>query len=110
MADGKIFNLNDMKNKPQPQAQPHQLTRQDVIDAPDVQCMNCGGELFLPATRFKRISKLLLGEAEDKLVNIQTMVCANCGMELNPMADVGKGNIPDKKDLENDEPTTAFDE
>lgn len=87
MADDNVFDLNKFRKEQQQQhgAQSQQaprLTRQDVMDAPDVQCSNCGKELFLPATRLKRISKLLTGAAEDQMVPMQTLVCANCGIEL----------------------------
>lgn len=102
MSKGKILDINGSKGNggQQQPPQPKQLTQQDVMDAPDVGCVRCDGELFLPATRFKRISKLLTGESEDKLVNLQTMVCAACGWEF------GK-EVPES--VNTTEPKTTFD-
>lgn len=114
MSKGKIFDIGQGKNQGQGEQppQPKQLTRQDVMDAPDVGCQRCGGELFLPAIRFKRISKLLTGESHDQLVDMNTFVCAKCGLELGKQFDEMEtedgGNEP--TDPSDDTPETSFDE
>jgi len=101
MAD--IHDLSKFQKEQQQKGQSSQpqVTRQDVMDAPDVGCARCGGQLFIPAFRFKRLSKLLTGEAEDRHVQLQTMVCASCGLEL--------GSQPKEEDPI-EEGKTSFDE
>lgn len=108
MSKDNIHDLSKFKKEQQQGQQPQQpqITKEDVMDAPDVGCSRCGGELFLPATRFKRLSKLLTGESEDRLVNLQTMVCAACGLEFGKDPNVDAQN----EDVGQDSPKTTFDE
>jgi len=39
----------------------------------------CGGEIFLPAMKFRRISKFVVGQPNDQIVPIQVFICSNCG-------------------------------
>lgn len=99
--DDNVFDLSKFKKEQQSQKQPQQkqLTQQDVMEAPDVQCVRCGGELFLPANRLKRISKLLTGAQQDQIYPMQTLVCANCGWEFGR-----------KMQEQEETPSTAFDD
>lgn len=44
--------------------------------APSIQC---NSEIFLPAMKFRRISKFVIGEQQDQIIPIQVFICANCG-------------------------------
>jgi len=50
----------------------------DLSTQPDLKC-ECGNIDFIPGMRFKVVSGILVGEREDQLVPIQTMVCSKCG-------------------------------
>lgn len=48
-------------------------------DLQPINCGKCGGDLYLPSFKFKKISKLLVGSDKDQIVPIQVYVCASCG-------------------------------
>jgi hypothetical protein len=39
----------------------------------------CDNDIFMPAMKFKRISKLLTGAKEDQIAPIQVFMCTACG-------------------------------
>lgn len=51
----------------------------DISKAKSIKCDECGAEVFMPAMKFKTISKLLTGSKEDQLIPIQVFVCMACG-------------------------------
>lgn len=53
-------------------------------DAKDILC-ECGNHTFMPAFRFKKISKLLTGQAEDSKFPIEVFLCVQCGKPLTEM-------------------------
>ena len=55
-----------------------------LTDARDMDC-ECGGKIFLPAYRFKKISRLLTGGAKDSVMPIELYVCSSCGKALNEL-------------------------
>jgi DNA-directed RNA polymerase subunit RPC12/RpoP len=57
----------------------------NLNDARDMECQNCGGKIFLPAYRFKKISRLLTGQPKDSVMPIELYVCASCGAPLNEL-------------------------
>jgi DNA-directed RNA polymerase subunit RPC12/RpoP len=68
----KIHNLGGNQQPPQqPNIKPSDLQ--------DVNCHNCGGDLYLPSFKFKKVSKILVGSDKDQIVPIQVYVCASCG-------------------------------
>ena len=50
----------------------------------------CDNDIFMPAMKFKKISKLLTGAKEDQIVPIQVFMCTACG------------NINDEFDIPNE--------
>jgi len=56
----------------------------NLNDARDMDC-KCGGKIFLPAYRFKKISRLLTGQPKDSVKPIELYVCASCGSPLNDL-------------------------
>ena len=56
----------------------------NLNDARDMNC-ECGGKIFLPAYRFKKISRLLTGQPKDSVMPIELYVCASCGTALNEL-------------------------
>ena len=56
----------------------------NLNDARDMDC-DCGGKIFLPGYRFKKISSLLTGNPKDSVMPIELYVCAACGKSLNEL-------------------------
>ena len=56
----------------------------NLNDARDMDC-ECGGKIFLPGYRFKKISRLLTGAPQDSIMPIELYVCASCGKSLNEL-------------------------
>jgi len=56
----------------------------NLNDSRDSDC-DFGGKIFLPADRFKKISRLLTGAPKDSVMPIELYVCAACGKSLNEL-------------------------
>ena len=54
-------------------------------DATDIKC-ECGCLNFKEVVRFKKISKILIGDTKDAIVPIPFMVCDACSKELEEMS------------------------
>lgn len=52
-----------------------------VKDAKDQVCQ-CGGELFMPVFRLKKVDKLAAGLPKDVILPVQKFACLDCGQEL----------------------------
>jgi len=61
-------------------------------DARDMNC-ECGNGVFMPGFRFKKISRLLTGEAKDAVLPIQLYLCTQCG---KPMQDLLPDDLREK--------------
>lgn len=74
--------LTDFGGPPHPPA-----PKVDISQATDIVCKTdeCGGKLFLPAARFKKVSKILTGAPQDMLLPIDVYVCAKCGATLEEL-------------------------
>ena len=53
-------------------------------DARDMNC-ECGNNVFLPAIRFKKVSRLVTGEANDSVLPIQVYLCTQCSKALQEL-------------------------
>jgi len=53
-------------------------------DLQSVVC-TCGGELYLPSFKFKKVNKLLTGAPKDQIIPIEVFVCAACGEMLKEL-------------------------
>lgn len=64
----------------------------DFSKTSEYKCDNpeCNGELFMPATKFRKVSKLIAGTTEDQLIPIQVFVCMACG-NVNKDFDINVG-------------------
>lgn len=45
-----------------------------VCDDPE-----CKNEIFMPAMKFRKVSKLLTGSKEDQIIPVQVFLCTSCG-------------------------------
>jgi hypothetical protein len=46
----------------------------------------CGSEFFQEVMRIRRISRLLTGEPEDRIMPVPAVLCVSCGKECDPTA------------------------
>ena len=53
-------------------------------DARDMNC-DCGGNTFMPGFRFKKMSKLITGQAQDAIIPIEMYLCTQCGKALQEL-------------------------
>jgi hypothetical protein len=53
-------------------------------DARDMNC-DCGNNTFMPGFRFKKMSKLVTGQAQDAIIPIEMYLCTQCGKALQEL-------------------------
>ena len=73
----KIIGMNDGGNTPPPQ-QP----KIDLSKAKEIRCQECGGTVFIPGTKFLKISKMVTGTPNDAIIPVELYLCGDCG-EIN---------------------------
>lgn len=56
-------------------------------DARDMNC-DCGNNTFMPGFRFKKMSKLITGQAQDAIIPIEMYLCTQCGKALQELLPV----------------------
>lgn len=56
----------------------------NLNDARDMEC-ECGNKTFMPAFRFKKMSKLITGQAQDAIIPIEMYLCTQCGEALQEL-------------------------
>lgn len=56
----------------------------NLNDARDMVC-ECGNKMFMPGFRFKKISRLITGQAQDSIIPIETYLCTQCGKALQEL-------------------------
>lgn len=70
----KIIGMNDGGNTPPPQ-QP----KIDLSKAKEISCQECGGTVFIPGTKFLKISKMVTGTPNDAIIPVELYLCGDCG-------------------------------
>lgn len=61
----------------------------DISNVPNLKCDGefegevCGGEIFVPISYIKVVSKLLSPTGKEFVVNVEDHMCDNCGKTLN---------------------------
>lgn len=68
----KTVNLNPNQNQ-----QPKKEI--DIKSSKPVVCVECGYDVFVDGTKFRKVSKLLTGTPQDMLFPIQVFLCGSCG-------------------------------
>lgn len=61
---------------------PHQQQQKllaDLSASKPLVCQDCGYDVFLPAIKLRKLSKLLTGSTADSVIPIDCFVCGNCG-------------------------------
>jgi hypothetical protein len=56
----------------------------NLNDARDMNC-ECGNNAFMPGFRFKKMSKLITGQAQDAIIPIEMYLCTQCGKALQEL-------------------------
>ena len=53
----------------------------DISKTVAIKCDNqeCENDMFLPAMKFRKVSKLLTGAKEDQIIPVQVFMCTACG-------------------------------
>ena len=70
----KIIGMNNGGNTPPPQ-QP----KIDLSKAKELKCQECGGTVFIPATKFLKVSKIVTGTPQDAIIPVELYLCGDCG-------------------------------
>jgi DNA-directed RNA polymerase subunit RPC12/RpoP len=56
----------------------------NINDARDMDC-ECGGKVFMQGFRFKKLSRLVTGQAQDSIIPIEMYLCTQCGKALEEL-------------------------
>ena len=72
----KIIGMNDGGGLPP------QQPKIDLSKATEMKCQECGGTVFIPGTKFLKISKIVTGTKNDAIIPVELYLCGDCG-EIN---------------------------
>jgi hypothetical protein len=72
----KIIGMNDGGGLPP------QQPKIDLSKAIELKCQECEGTVFIPGTKFLKISKIVTGTPNDAIVPVELYLCGDCG-EIN---------------------------
>lgn len=75
--------IHDLGNSNPTQGQPTQQI--DLSTSKPIVCEECGYNTFIPATRMRRISKLVTGTPQDVVVPYDILLCGECGSTLQEL-------------------------
>ena len=82
---GKVV---DIKNAPTKQPQSNMNENNKTVDlnhTTAIACEECGSEVFVEASMFRKVSKLLTGAPQDMIIPIPSFLCASCGALLKEL-------------------------
>ena len=74
----KIIGMNNGGGNTPPPQQP----KIDLSKATEMKCQYCGGTVFIPGTKFLKISKIVTGTPQDAIIPVELYLCGDCG-EIN---------------------------
>jgi DNA-directed RNA polymerase subunit RPC12/RpoP len=63
------------------QSQPNK-PKIDLSKATEMKCQECSGTVFIPGTKFLKISKIVTGTPNDAIIPVELYLCGDCG-EIN---------------------------
>jgi|TARA_Y100000389_G_scaffold175443_1_gene186212 DNA-directed RNA polymerase subunit RPC12/RpoP len=69
----KIIGMNDGGGLPP------QQPKIDLSKATELKCQNCGGTVFIPGTKFLKVSKIVTGTSNDAIIPVELYLCGDCG-------------------------------
>mgnify|MGYP003333637446 FL=1 len=59
--------------------QPPQQPKIDLKKSKPMVCNHCGYDVFLPAVKFRTISKIITGTPQDVMIPVDVYCCGECG-------------------------------
>ena len=62
--------------------QPPQQPKIDLSQATEMRCQECGGTVFIPGTKFLKLSRIATGQPKDAIIPVELYLCGDCG-EIN---------------------------
>jgi hypothetical protein len=57
----------------------------DLSTSKPIVCAKCGGDIFIPGSKMRKISKLITGTDQDVVVPFEILLCGDCGEILEEM-------------------------
>lgn len=53
----------------------------DIKKTTPIICDNedCNNDMFMPAMKFRKVSKILAGTKDDQIIPVQVFICTSCG-------------------------------
>ena len=69
----KIIGMNDGGGLPP------QQPKIDLSKATELKWQNCGGTVFIPGTKFLKVSKIVTGTSNDAIIPVELYLCGDCG-------------------------------
>lgn len=54
----------------------------DLSQAKEMECSVCNGTVFIPGTKFLKISKIITSTPQDAIIPVEVYLCGDCG-EIN---------------------------
>ena len=64
---------------------PDQQPNLDLAKSTEVKCESCGDVVFVTATIFRKIPKLVAGTQKDPIIPIEVFCCASCGTLIDEL-------------------------
>ena len=62
--------------------QPPQQPKIDLSQATEMRCQECDGTVFIPGTKFLKLSRIATGQPKDAIIPVELYLCGDCG-EIN---------------------------
>jgi len=66
------------------QQQPQQ-PKIDLKQAKEIKCQECSGTVFIPGTKFLKVSRLATGQSKDAIIPVELYLCGDCGEILEEL-------------------------
>ena len=79
-----------------PPKQPQQ-PKIDLNKSKPMVCNNCGYDVFLPAVKFRTISKIITGTPQDVMIPVDVYCCGECGAVKEELIPVEIRNLDNEK-------------
>ena len=57
----------------------------DLSKSTEVKCQSCGDVVFVSATIFRKIPKVIAGTQKDPIIPIEVFCCASCGILIDEL-------------------------
>jgi len=70
-------------------------------------CEKCGGKVFLPAMKWRKLSKLAYGGDQDMMIPFEIYVCGDCGAEQESLKPIQLRALEQKDKLQAEENSSS---